>query len=166
MEQNIKVYRKAKLISVRKSDRCIYPDWTWREEFLGKTGILEVHKNSYNTKRKYYFCFECAELEDILTSGDGEMSIDKNKVIFTTRNSVYEFDIGGEYTCKNAEQAVTEHCESVRTVGGKADLSSAQRKTDCRCINASSVNHKKRCSRRWICIKKISKVLNCAKITA
>ena len=96
MEQNIKVYRKAKLISVRKSDRCIYPDWTWREEFLCKTGILEVHKNSYNTKRKYYFCFECAELDDMLTSGDGEMLIDKNKVTFTTRNSVYEFDIGGE----------------------------------------------------------------------
>ena len=48
----------------------------------------------------------------------------------------------------------------------EADLSSVRRKTDCRCINASSVNHKKKCSRRWTCTKKISKVLNCAKITA
>lgn len=92
MEQTVKIYEKAKLISVEKSGRCVRPDWSWREEFLGKEGKLEVCKNTANARRQYYFYFDCEEFEDYLTSGWGEMSVDGSEITFTTRNSIYKFE--------------------------------------------------------------------------
>ena len=93
MEQTIKIYEKATLVNVEKSERCVRPDWNWREEFLDKTGKLEVCKNTSNVRRQYYFYFDCEEFEDYLTSGYGEMVVDGCEITFTTRNSIYKFAV-------------------------------------------------------------------------
>lgn len=92
MPKLIKRYRYAKLKTVTKISDINYMYWKWRRKYIGFIGELSILQSEEKFPGQYYLYFTNHRLNWI-TSGYGEYTTNKNKLIMTTKNSIYEFEI-------------------------------------------------------------------------
>lgn len=94
----IKHYAVAELTAVVKRTDMNNNEWNWREGYIGYQGELYIMESLKKYPGKRYLCFT-DHGRNWITTGYGEIVVDKTTVSITTPNSIYHFEIitdGGE----------------------------------------------------------------------
>ena len=93
MAKLIAKYEPSLLLSVEKRNEEPDVEWGWRIGYVGKPGCLCVFE-SERKRPGERFVRMCCYSQDDLTTTYGEIMIDGDRLILTTRNSRYVFKIG------------------------------------------------------------------------
>ena len=93
MAKLIAKYEPAVLVAVEKCSKSRDFDWGWRKGLIGEPGCLQIYESEWTEpgKRFAYMC--CYDYDDLVTTY-GETELDGDRLILTTKNSRYVFDIG------------------------------------------------------------------------
>lgn len=96
MPKLIKHFDVAEFKSVKKISGMEYEEWKWRKQYLGYQGELYLFESVHQSPGKQYLHF--TDRHEYIKTGLGECVIDANKIMLTSRNSIYTFRIlhGGE----------------------------------------------------------------------
>ena len=78
----------AELISKSKTNDSLL----WRKAFVGFVGIINIYQSQRKHKGKLYLIMCDSELNYLKTS-IGEVTLNNDKLIFTTNNTKYTFKI-------------------------------------------------------------------------
>lgn len=65
-------------------------DWAWRKFYIGMSGTLTIYE-SETVPNKYFGLF--VGYDGYLRTGRGDICREENKIIISTKNSVYTFTI-------------------------------------------------------------------------
>lgn len=77
----------AELVSVKKLSDMEYPEWKWREEFLGFQSTLTIYENTQEFKGKRFIVFNDFS-GNCLSTGYGEYTITDDELVMITKNSI------------------------------------------------------------------------------
>ncbi len=82
----------AEFKSVEKTSDMEYEKWKWRERYIRFQGELYILESERRFAGQQYLYFT-DHSGNWLTTGYGEYRINGKRLIMTTKNSVYEFEI-------------------------------------------------------------------------
>ena len=89
---NIKKYT-AELISVEPNGIQVMSEWEWRKRLIGLSGSLYVFEDSVHTELGGQYAILCDEQGQHLRTSYGTAVYSDDKLVFTTKNSIYTFKI-------------------------------------------------------------------------
>ena len=89
-------YAPSELLSVEKLSEVPDYDWSWRLEYIGRPGYIDVFESQYKHKGEIFIYLGCFDGNQ-MTTGYGTIEIEEDRLTITTKNSRYEFSIGKEY---------------------------------------------------------------------
>ncbi|MBR7082119.1 MAG: hypothetical protein IKI49_05400 [Oscillospiraceae bacterium] len=95
MAKLIAKYEPAVLVSVEKRSKSRDLNWDWRKGLIGEPGCLFIYESEMKEPGKQ-FAYMCCYDYDYLVTTCGETELYEDRLILTTRNSRYVFDIGKE----------------------------------------------------------------------
>lgn len=97
MGRIVRRYYPVTLLSVTKMNGGDESEWKWRELYIGQNGCLDIRESDKKHPGEKYAVFECPDLAELRTSY-GKTEQNENQLIFTTENSIYEFEMRKEHT--------------------------------------------------------------------